>query len=131
MNAARAGILFLLLTAGAGSASHRPTAPGCPMKPGGKPITGSQPFINILCKFKDRPDEPQTAARMRTIFGIDGQEHGEQRLPDRRPLLAEVSYKTIFPNAGIDLDRSAVVGWVTLLSNQVDYWKRDEQQPHP
>jgi M6 family metalloprotease-like protein len=127
MAAARAGILFLLLTAGAGSSIASADGTGLgPMKPGGKSITGSQPFINILCKFPDRPDEPQTAARMRTIFGIDGQgSTANSAYPTVDRYWREVSYKTIFPNAGIDLDRSAVVGWVTLPSNQADYWKRD------
>jgi M6 family metalloprotease-like protein len=126
--AARAGVLSLLLAAGAGggTASAADDIGLGPMQPGGRPITGSQPFVNILCKFPDKPDEPQTAAGLRTVFGIDSQGRtAGSAYPTVDRYWREVSYNTINPYAGIDLDRSRVVGWVTLPAAERSYQQQD------
>ena len=118
-------VLLLAATAGSGTASADGTGLGS-MKPGGKPITGSQPFVSILCKFKDKPDEPLSAAGMRTIFGVDGQgSTANSAYPTVDRYWREVSYRTIFPSGGIDLNGSRVAGWVTLAGTESSYRKKD------
>lgn len=124
-----AALLLLLMAAGsAGRAfADDPQRSGDgigPLVAGGKPVLGSRPFINILCKFKDVTEEPHDAAYYEKLIGINPINGStiNSPYPSVDNYWREVSYNAL------NLDGSAVVGWVKMAGNEADYRELDENK---
>ncbi len=70
-------------------------------------VTGSQPWVSVMCKFPDVADEPRNLAFFQNMF-----DNSAGRLDH---YWREVSYDTI------DIVGSTAAGWVSLPNNQNQY----------
>ena len=70
-------------------------------------VTGSQPFVSIMCKFKDVADTPNNLAYFKNMYG--------STQPGLDHYWREVSYDYI------NLLGSDAYGWYTLPRNRADY----------
>ncbi len=82
-------------------------APGAAPRLQPRTVTGSQPFVNILCKFNDIATEPETPTYFDGLMGAGTNTIGSY--------WREVSYNQI------DVDGSVSLGWYTLPFGRTHY----------
>jgi Abnormal spindle-like microcephaly-assoc'd, ASPM-SPD-2-Hydin len=76
-------------------------------------VTGTKPWVIVLCKFKDDADEPRTPDQFRDLFTEAGA--GKQGMYD---FYRDQSY------GALSLAGSVVAGWYQLSYTETDAWQK-------
>jgi hypothetical protein len=88
-----------------------PPAAALPAAAAAAPVTGRTPWLNVLCKFADIPDEPAPPSHVRDMFGTV--------YPGLAQYWAEVSY------GQISIAGTRTLGWRRLPGSTAEYIDAD------